>query len=348
MLLVFPVGSDHERDRAPVATLALIGANAAVYVLLAILGEPGAKAVYERLGYAPASPGPLALLAHLFLHGSLLHLAGNMVFLWAFGPDLEDDLGPKRFLGLYLLCGLAAILGHDLFVRLFQPAMLGERTIGASGAISGLLGFHVIRFFRFRLRVYYLLFLVVFVRQGLGWVPSVLFVGLWFAAQLAASLTSTRAIATEVAYWAHAAGFLAGLGIALGTRQIRRGAAELWLSRGRERFRSGKWWQALEAYQHLEKADPGSALAAAEQARCWEVLGKPEQAQPLFAEAIRRLLARQDVAGACDIYLEVATAFPDARAPALDETGLRTLVAECERRGKQAKAAPLYEALMEG
>ncbi len=349
MFLVFPLGSDHERERAPTATLALIGLNAAVFAACAAAGPDGAKAVYGRFGYAPADPGPVTLLTHLFLHGSLLHLAGNMVFLWAFGADLEDDLGRARFVGFYLLLGLAAIVGHDLFVRVFQPALLAERTIGASGAISGLIGFHIIRFFRFRLRLYYLIFLVVFIRQGFGWVPSVLFVGLWVLVQFAASIASAQAEGViEVAYWAHAAGFLAGLGLALATRQVRRGAAERWLSLGRERFRAGKWWQALEAFQKLEPIEPASPLPVAEQARCWEVIGRRDRARERFAEAVRRAMAARDVPGACDLYLEYVTAFPDATAPVGDEAGLRALASECERRGRQAMAAPLYEALMGG
>jgi membrane associated rhomboid family serine protease len=348
MFIVFPIDSDHERERMPAATLALIGINAVVFGICAASGPDGAKAVYESGGYAPASPWPYTLITHLFLHGGILHLFGNMVFLWAFGPDLEDDLGRFRFLGLYFMFGLAAVLGHDLFVRIFQPAMLDEKVIGASGAISGLIGFHVIRFWRFRLRLYYLIFLIFYLRQGFGWVPSVLFVGLWILVQFTATITSTLAEqgVIEVAYWAHAAGFLAGLGLALATRQIRRGTAERWLALGRERFRAGRWWQALEAFQKLEKADPAAAAPVAEQARCWEVIGRRDRARERFAEAVRRLVDRRDTTGACDLYLEYVTAFPDATAPVGDEKALRALVAECERRGKETKAAPLYEALM--
>jgi membrane associated rhomboid family serine protease len=347
MLLAFPIGSDHERDRVPAVTLGLIGFNTAVFTLCWALGPSGAEDVYRRFGYTVASPGPVQVFSHLFLHGSLLHLAGNMVFLWAFGADLEDALGWKRFLSLYLLAGLAAVLSHDAFVRLFQDATAAkEPAIGASGAISGLIGFHVLRFYRFRLRVYYFIYLFVFLRQGVGWVSSVLFVALWFIVQLTASISSTRAAYVEVAYWAHAGGFLCGIGVALATRQLRLGASERWLSLGREQFRSGPWWQALEAYQHLARLEPSSALPLAEQARCWEVIGRRGDAQALFREAIRRLLAQGDAAGACDLYLEFATAFPDARAPVEEEKELRTLVAECERRGKARQAAPLYEALM--
>ncbi len=347
MFIVFPIDSDHERERIPAATLALIGVNAAVFGVCAASGAAGAKAIYEAGGYTPASLQPHTLITHLFLHGGFLHLFSNMVFLWAFGPDLEDDLGRLRFLGLYVLFGLAAVLGHDLFVRIFQPGMLDERVIGASGAISGLIGFHVIRFWRFRLRLYYLIYLIIFLRQGFGWVPSVLFVGLWVLVQFAATVTSTQAEGVvEVAYWAHAAGFLAGLGLALATHQIRRGTAERWLALGRERFRAGRWWQALEAFQKLEKVEPAASAPVAEQARCWEVIGRRDRARERFAEAIRRLVDRRDTEGACDLYLEYVTAFPDATAPVGDETALRALAAECERRGKEAKAAPLYEALM--
>jgi membrane associated rhomboid family serine protease len=347
MILVFPIGSDHERDRAPVVTLTLIGLNAAAFAACWAIGPERAAAVCRRFGYLPDSADPLRLLTHLFLHGSALHLLGNMVFLWTFGADLEDVLGRSRFIGFYIAAGAIAALAHHLFVRLYAPDAAAEPAIGASGAISGLIGFHVLRFFRFRLRLYYLLFFVIFLRQGFGWVPSVVFVALWFAVQFAASLTSTKAGSVDVAYWAHAGGFLAGFALALATRQIRRGAAERWLALGRSRFRQGMWWQAIEAFQKLERVDPRSAIPAIEQARCWEVIGQRERARDLFREGIGRLLAQGDPAGACDAYLEFLSAFPDATAPVHDEAGLRALAAECERRGKADKAAPIYEALMD-
>lgn len=348
MILAVPVGSDHERERLPVLTACLIALCAAAFAVSASMGSAGEAALIGRFGYVPEKASVLRMLAHLFLHGNLVHLLGNMIFLWAFAPDIEDAWGRWRFLALYLGSGFAAILSHHAWVAWTEPQAAGEAAIGASGALSGLIGFYAFRFFRFRLRIWYLLFLGVFARTGVGRVNSVFFIALWFLVQAAFGAVSTKVDAVEVAYWAHVGGFLFGAATAVATRQPRFGKVEFLRVEGQAQFRRGNWWRALDLFQRLGKADPSSARALLEQARCWELLRRPDRAREGFAAAMRLLLARGEDAAAADAYLECAAAFPEAPAPALEERDLRTLLAECERRGEAARAAPLYEALMSG
>jgi len=139
----------------------------------------------------------LSVLSSMFLHASLLHLAGNMLFLWIFGNNVEDRLGKIRFVIFYLLCGLAAALAQS-FVFPGSTVPL----IGASGAIAGILGAYLIMFPR--ARIFGLLFIFPIV------LPAFVFIGFWFISQLLSSVGSVTGN-TSVAYAAHVGGFVAGM-----------------------------------------------------------------------------------------------------------------------------------------
>jgi membrane associated rhomboid family serine protease len=137
----------------------------------------------------------------MFLHGSLFHLLGNMLYLWIFGNNVEDVLGPLRFLLFYIICGLAASLTHIAFHPLSRVPM-----IGASGAIAGVLGAYFLLFPG--ARVLTLVFLFFFIR--IIPVPAGLVLGLWFIMQVL-----NVGLGGGVAWFAHIGGFVAGLVLAL-------------------------------------------------------------------------------------------------------------------------------------
>ena len=158
----------------------------------------------------PATPGSvyLTLLTSMFLHGGLVHLLGNMLFLWIFGDNVEDDLGHVRYLIYYLLCGVLASLAHvGLTVALRGTD--GEQSLvpclGASGAISGVLGGYLIQHPNNRV--------MTFVFRLLMEVPAWVVIGLWFVFQLISSLGlfGSGTQTGGVAYGAHIGGFIAGL-----------------------------------------------------------------------------------------------------------------------------------------
>ena len=130
----------------------------------------------------------------MFLHGGLLHLLGNMWFLWIFGDNIEDRLGPWKFLGFYLLTGVVGAISQSLLMPT-SPA----RMVGASGAVAGVLGGYVLLFPRARIITLLFIFRVA--------VPAWIFLGAWFAAQLFLVNHS------GIAWMAHVGGFLAGLGL---------------------------------------------------------------------------------------------------------------------------------------
>ncbi|HEU4588269.1 MAG TPA: rhomboid family intramembrane serine protease [Gemmatimonadales bacterium] len=223
---MFPYRDDNPTLRTPVVTFAIITLNVAMWILVEDMGrEPGLSAAVCRLGLIPGEllrlvpPGtsfPLGPyqscvlgygeawytpLTSMFLHGSWLHLIGNMWFLWIFGNNVEDSMGRLRYALFYLLCGLAAA-GFQVFLT---PGSVVPM-VGASGAISGVMGAYVLLYPR--VRVHMIVVLVVFITRIA--VPAYLMLGYWFLLQLLGGAATAGTETGGTAFWAHVGGFLAG------------------------------------------------------------------------------------------------------------------------------------------
>jgi membrane associated rhomboid family serine protease len=158
----------------------------------------GAERMPPELALVPAAVTPLT---SMFLHGDILHLAGNMLYLWIFGNNVEDAMGSLKFLAFYLICGVAAAMVHT-----FQQPDSIAPMVGASGAISGVLGAYLILFPWARVFVWFGLIFVF-------WVPAVVVLGLWFGLQALSLLADPSGAASGVAWWAHVGGFAVGLAL---------------------------------------------------------------------------------------------------------------------------------------
>lgn len=208
---MFPI-RDHNPSRStPYVTWALIALNILVFLSYWHLfaNERLLMAFFADWAMIPdrvmRGAGWETLLTAIFLHGSLFHLLGNMLFLWVFGDNLEDRMGRIGFLAFYLACGLGAGLAQI-------AADPGSRIpmVGASGAIAGVMGGYLLLFPRARVDV---LFVIVFFIRILP-IPAWMVLGAWFALQvLYGSIISTAQ--GGVAYWAHAGGFALGLALTL-------------------------------------------------------------------------------------------------------------------------------------
>jgi membrane associated rhomboid family serine protease len=151
-------------------------------------------------------PNLITIFISMFLHGGFLHIAGNMLYLWIFGDNIEDRLGHFRYLLFYLLCGFGATMSHAFFNPTSRvPA------IGASGAIAGVLGAYLILFPRARVTTLIPIFFFITIRE----LPAVLILGLWFVLQLFSGVGSLSAAGQEqaggTAYFAHIGGFVLGM-----------------------------------------------------------------------------------------------------------------------------------------
>lgn len=220
---MFPLGDDNSnRQTVPYVVYALIGLNVLVYLLQVTAGDSFTYAwstvpseittgidlvrpvVIQAGGETfqiPQYPGPtpiyLTLLSSMFMHGSLMHIGGNMLYLWIFGDQIEDFLGHWRFLVFYIVCGLVADFAHILP----DPGSVIP-TLGASGAIAGVLGAYLVKYPQNRVRV-----LLVRVITS---VPAIIVLGLWFVFQFISQLSEGPA-GGGVAYLAHIGGFVAGM-----------------------------------------------------------------------------------------------------------------------------------------
>jgi membrane associated rhomboid family serine protease len=226
---MFPIGDENVKGSGlAIVTLAVIAAN--VLAFLFEIGQPSEAALQSFIqawgvvprefsagrDLPPSIPYPYwtTLFTSMFLHGGWAHLGGNMLFLWIFGDNIEHRLGHLRFLVFYLICGLAAGLAHIL-----ANSGSAVPTVGASGAISGVLGGYLVLFPRNR--VY------VMTYGGVAAVPAILMLGLWILLQFVNGVGSVANTPETggVAYLAHIGGFIAGVILAplftVGRRDLR-------------------------------------------------------------------------------------------------------------------------------
>lgn len=195
----------------PYVTWLLITANVLVFLLELTLDMGGelegfmytAGLVPATVTANPFSPALLTVFSSMFLHGGVMHILGNMLYLWIFGDNIEDRMGPVRFLVFYFLGGLAAAAAQILIAPDSTVPM-----VGASGAIAAVLGAYLVEFPRARVRS--LVALGYFIR--IAQVPAVVVLGMWFVIQFFNGFLSvSAAVSGGVAYFAHIGGFVAGL-----------------------------------------------------------------------------------------------------------------------------------------
>ncbi len=206
----------------PVVTMGLIAANALVFLYQITLPPRASLDFLYAWSMVPAGLEIPTLVTSMFLHSGWLHLIGNMLYLWIFGDNVEDRVGHGRFLVFYLGCGITAGLAH-----VFTNPLSVVPTVGASGAIAGVMGAYFVLYPRSRILT--LIPLIVFF--DIVEVPAILFLGFWFLLQFLSGVgTLGRADATSggIAFWAHIAGFVSGAGLIFLFRRPERVRPEWW------------------------------------------------------------------------------------------------------------------------
>ena len=214
-----PLRDDNPVSTTPVVTYGLIGLNIAVFLYQLGLPRVGLDRWFEAWALVPAQLSEsfqgaleapayewITLVSSQFLHGGFFHVGGNLLYLWVFGNNIEDQLGHLRFLIFYLGCGVLA----GLTQWMVDPASTVP-TVGASGAIAGVMGAYILRFPR--AHIVTLIPLIIFFTTIR--VPAIFFLGFWFVQQALFGLASLSSEASwsdgGVAYWAHSGGFVFGL-----------------------------------------------------------------------------------------------------------------------------------------
>ncbi|WP_461210712.1 rhomboid family intramembrane serine protease [Desulfocurvus sp. DL9XJH121] len=214
---MLPLRDSIPRVHTPWAVYALIAANTLVFLWLASLSTRDTGIVIHLFGVVPArfshpdmalqagypEFGLYSFITYMFLHGGWLHLIMNMWTMWIFADNIEDVMGPWRFLGFYLCCGLAALAVHYMF-----NSDSTVPVVGASGAIAGVMGAYFLLYPHARVVTLVPLFIIPFVFE----IPAVVFLGIWAAMQLFSGVASLAGSdGGGIAWWAHAGGFVAGM-----------------------------------------------------------------------------------------------------------------------------------------
>jgi len=223
--VIIPIGDDDSRRRTfPIVNLIIIGVNILAYLYVYYLVDSTTQQnilsnyvvipqeIVQGQDLPPAGPSPLwiTLLTAMFLHANLLHIAGNMLFLFIFGDNVEDAFGHLGYVVFYLFCGVAASLTQVFVVEAFQGAQgIATGELGASGAIAGVLGAYIVLYPHARIRTLIGFGILFFTRLS-----ATLVIGVWFLLQFVPGLANIRELG-GVAYFAHVGGFAAGALLAL-------------------------------------------------------------------------------------------------------------------------------------
>jgi len=224
---MIPIGDLNPRQRFPLATVLIIAVNVVVFLYELLLPDDALNRLVLAAGVVPYEvtysfglPVIGDLLTSMFLHGGWMHIIGNMLYLWIFGDNIEDRMGTPVYVLFYLLAGVAASLAQVLVA----PASRVP-TIGASGAIAGVLGTYLVLFPKARVRT--LIFIARFGRMVE--LPAVVVLGFWFVLQIFNGLASVTAMASGgVAYFAHIGGFVVGLLAGLLFKRSRSKPPDVW------------------------------------------------------------------------------------------------------------------------
>jgi membrane associated rhomboid family serine protease len=213
---MIPLRDENPSKTVPIVNASLILANLSVFVYQIFFVPGGAEPFILRLGFIPYEithatdlgpenlvPVPLTIITSMFIHGGWLHLLSNMLYLWIFGDNVEDILGHFKYLVFYFMCGVTASLTHG-FLNLSSQVP----TIGASGAIAGVLGAYMFLFPRARIRTLLVLFVLVQVVS----IPAIILLGYWILIQVLSGITEFGSRTTSgIAWFAHVGGFVTGL-----------------------------------------------------------------------------------------------------------------------------------------
>ena len=224
---MIPLRSETPRRTFPIVNVLLILTNIAIFAYQLSLSPRAGNQLVQEFGLVPAraetalahpgaalAPALIPLVTSMFLHGGFLHILGNMLFLWVFGGNVEDNLGHGRYLGFYFICGIGAGLAQ-LVVNWGSKLP----SIGASGAISGVMGAYIVLLPSSRILTLIPLLFFFFAMR----IPALIILGYWFVIQFLSGVSTLGEINQGgVAWWAHIGGFILGMFLVWGMRQSRR------------------------------------------------------------------------------------------------------------------------------
>lgn len=341
-LFFFPVGTASRPDHRPVGTVLLLLLMAGAFALR--FSRPD---LYEGLvwsSFRPSDPRLAGAFLSLFLHAGWAHLAGNALYLWIFGRQMEGRLGFVPLAAVFLGGGLASCWGQAWLTPADSPYR-DLPLIGASGGVASLLGATLVRFPHRPVRVLWAVFAFLggIAKAGVVHLNAVLACGAWFALQLVQGLAAHEAGGASVAYAAHATGFLAGVSGAVLLGLHRGPRREIHRDRGRRYFERSDWYAALgELTTHLA-AVPDDLGARRMRARCLVLLGESGEAAGEYLRLFRAARRAGDLITAASLYREMRVYGVGSM---LDERALLRLAFDFQKAGRPGDAAEVYAEIL--
>lgn len=351
-----PIGTDHKLRRPAFVTYGLIVVNVLAFIALqAYAASSPGQDLFMQWGFVPRHPRALALVTSLFVHVSVQHIFWNMAFLWLFGRNVEDALGHVAYLILYLGGGIAAGLLHMAIVLLFaeNTSVVGAPLVGASGAISTILGLYAVRFYGSKIRLYW-------VGPGFlnpDWsrveIPAISGLALWLGIEIwGAVLSLFHPDRVGTAYWSHIGGFVFGMLAAVLTDMLGEGAREYLLTEAKVAQARGddqglaaavrRYWVILQRRPYDDEAHAGLSQLVKDAA-----LAGPEGGQALAAECSSLLdvsIALEDRPHALAWYQEIRSCGFD---PPLPPKALSFLATSFLQREEYDQAVALFQRLLQ-
>jgi membrane associated rhomboid family serine protease len=331
-----PIGTDAKVRGIPWVTLSLVVLNVVLFAGL----NAGAEAFAYHMAFKAGHPTIPTAIASIFLHAGPLNLIENLIFLCAFGPPLESRLGAARFLISFIACGWLAHLAQAAWIVKLAPELSSFPILGASGAISGLMGLFVMRLPFARLRFASIRELLVrgTLKCG-GFTPPALGgLVLWFVLQFLHHVDDPF---PEVAAVGHLSGLLGGMALGWSFGLAREGRIESYLALGGQHAARAEWFAALSKYEDYLARAPGDADVIAQIARIQRVTHQEARAVDSFSEAIHIWLQQGELDAACDGYEEMKRLLGAVTLPAAD---LLRVARACEELDRPGDASRAYEA----
>lgn len=302
--LFFPVGTETRGGRPPTGTILLL-LLLVIHQVIATVNPP----LYAQLlssAYQPSHPTLSGALLGLFLHGDWFHLGGNALYLWVFGRQIESRMGAVPLFLLFIGGGMAA----SWIQGVATPADSWARNlhiIGASGSVAALLGMTLVRFPHRRVRIAYFLFTIIggYTRAATAHLQALFACALWFVFQVAYGLVAWGNGGGNVAYAAHAGGFLCGAAVSMAFGLHRRVREEIHRDRGRRYAERCQWHAAAGEYtQHLQLVPDDFEVARA-RAQALDLAGSSNESMREYRRLLGTVWRKKDVATAADLHQEM-------------------------------------------
>lgn len=297
--MLLPYSTARERKDFPVMTVILLMLQVAMFI--PNFFPQHIDSFFQEFGFLPVAPTFYGAVTYAFLHDGIFHFLGNALYLWVFGTHVEDAIGPLWFLLLYAVSSFAALVSHIAFTAALSPGGLAMPLVGASGAISGLLGLYIVRFWRTKVNIAYFFFAGIRPFWGKFAMRGVYVLGIWFGLQVVNAFLDP---AGGVAYFAHIGPFIFGIGLGFFQALHEEGTHENLLFEAKEMAESGYSKSAAASLQDVLRREPDNTEALLSMAKVCKDNPKYGDPADYYRRTAESFLKQGKAEDAAKVYLE--------------------------------------------